>query len=420
MPTSSRRPARPRSASPMAAPTHQLAARSQSPTLQREGVASLDSAATSQTPEPVLAAMDDYYRHHRASVHRGVYPLAAEATELFEGARDRVAQFVNWASRDTVFTRNASEALNVVAHGWGRRHVGSGDRILVTRMEHHSNFVPWWMLARETGAELVEVPIDDEGQIDLDALDTLLPGAKVLAFTHVSNVVGTITPAAEIVRRAREAGVVTVIDGSQAVPQIPVDLGAIDADFYAWTGHKAYGPTGVGILHGRHDMLLDTEPLIGGGHMISTVSFEDVRWAAPPARFEAGTAAIAEGIGLGAAIDWLSDIGMENVRAHEAELTGHALERLAELDDVTIHGPRDAERRGALVSFALKGVHPHDVSEILGRRGVCVRAGHHCAQPLMQRLGESATTRASFAVHTTREEVDALVDGLAEVRRIFA
>jgi cysteine desulfurase / selenocysteine lyase len=403
----------------MAATAH-LDVRAQFPTLQREGVAYLDSAATSQTPEAVLAAMDDYYRHHRASVHRGVYPLAAEATELFEGARDRVAQFVNWASRDTVFTRNASEALNVVAHGWGRRHVASGDRILVTRMEHHSNFVPWWMLARETGAELVEVPIDDEGQIDLDALDVLLPGAKVLAFTHVSNVVGTITPAAEIVRRAREAGVVTVIDGSQAVPQIQVDLGAIDADFYAWTGHKAYGPTGVGILHGRHDMLLDTEPLIGGGHMISTVSFEDVRWAAPPARFEAGTSAIAEVIGLGAAIDWLSDIGMENVRAHEVELTGHALERLAELDDVTIHGPRDAERRGALVSFALKGVHPHDVSEILGRRGVCVRAGHHCAQPLMQRLGESATTRASFAVHTTREEVDALVDGLAEVRRIFA
>ncbi len=403
----------------MAATAH-LDVRSQFPTLQREGVAYLDSAATSQTPEAVLAAMDDYYRHHRASVHRGVYPLAAEATELFEGARDRVARFVNWASRDTVFTRNASEALNVVAHGWGRRHVGSGDRILVTRMEHHSNFVPWWMLARETGAELVEVPIDDEGQIDLDALDALLPGAKVLAFTHVSNVVGTITPAAEIVRRAREAGVVTVVDGSQAVPQLPVDLGAIDADFYAWTGHKAYGPTGVGILHGRHDLLLDTEPLIGGGHMISTVSFEDVRWAAPPARFEAGTSAIAEVIGLGAAIDWLSDIGMDNVRAHEIELTSHALERLGELDDITIHGPRDAERRGALVSFALKGVHPHDVSEILGRRGVCVRAGHHCAQPLMQRLGESATTRASFAVHTTREEVDALVDGLAEVRRIFA
>jgi cysteine desulfurase/selenocysteine lyase len=402
------------------AATAQLDVRAQFPTLQRDGVAYLDSAATSQTPEAVLAAMDDYYRHHRASVHRGVYPLAAEATELFEDARKRIAGFVNWAARDTVFTRNASEALNVVAHGWGRRHVGAGDRILVTRMEHHSNFVPWWMLARDTGAELVEVPVDDEGVLDLDALDTLLPGAKVLAFTHVSNVVGTITPAAEIARRAREAGVVTVVDGSQAVPQMPVDLAAIDADFYAWTGHKAYGPTGVGVLHGRHDVLLDTEPLIGGGHMISSVSFDDVRWAAPPARFEAGTSAIAEVIGLGAAVDWLDELGMDNVRAHEADVTGYALERLAEVEDLTIHGPRAVEHRGALVSFALKGIHPHDVSEILGRRGVCVRAGHHCAQPLMQRLGESATTRASFAVHSTREEVDALVDGLAEVRRIFS
>jgi cysteine desulfurase / selenocysteine lyase len=402
------------------AATAQLDVRAQFPTLQREGVAYLDSAATSQTPDAVLAAMDDYYRHHRASVHRGTYPLAAEATDLFEGARTRIAQFLNWPSRDTVFTRNASEALNVVAHGWGRGHVGRGDRILVTRMEHHSNFVPWWMLAKEVGAELVEVPLTGDGTLDLDALDALLPGAKVLAVAHVSNVVGTLNPVAEIVRRARAAGVVTVVDGSQAVPQIPVDLGAIDADFYAWTGHKAYGPTGVGVLHGRHDVLLDTEPLIGGGHMISTVSFDDVRWAAPPARFEAGTSAIAEVIGLGAAIDWLAALGMDNVRAHEAELTGYAIERLSEVDGVTLHGPRDVEQRGALISFAVKGVHPHDVSEILGRRGVCVRAGHHCAQPLMQYLGESATTRASFAVHSTREEVDALVDGLAEVQRIFA
>jgi cysteine desulfurase/selenocysteine lyase len=404
----------------MAATTAHLDVRAQFPTLQRDGVAYLDSAATSQTPDVVLAAMDDYYRHHRASVHRGTYPLAVEATDLFEGARTRIAAFVNWAARDTVFTRNASEALNVVAHGWGRRHVGPGDRILVTRMEHHSNFVPWWMLARDTGAELVEVPVDDEGVLDLDVLDGLLPGAKVLAVAHVSNVVGTINPIAEIVRRARAAGVVTVVDGSQAVPQMPVDLAALDADFYAWTGHKAYGPTGVGVLHGRHDLLLDTEPLIGGGHMISSVSFAEVRWAAPPARFEAGTSAIAEVIGLGAAVDWLAGLGMENVRAHEAELTAYALERLGAEDDVTLHGPLDVERRGALISFALKGVHPHDVSEILGRRGVCVRAGHHCAQPLMQHLGESATTRASFAVHTAREEVDALVDGLAEVRRIFA
>jgi cysteine desulfurase/selenocysteine lyase len=402
------------------AATAGLDVRSQFPTLAREGVAYLDSAATSQTPEAVLAAMDSYYREHRASVHRGVYPLAAEATDLFEGARARIAAFVGWETRDTVFTRNASEALNVVAHGWGRRHVGRGDRILVTRMEHHSNFVPWWMLAKETGAELVEVPLDGAGQVDLEALDALLPGAKVLAFTHVSNVLGTITPAAEIVRRARAHGVVTVVDGSQAVPQIPVDLKAIDADFYAWTGHKAYGPTGVGVLHGKHDMLLDTEPLIGGGHMISSVTFDEVKWAAPPARFEAGTSAIAEVIGLGAAVDWLGGIGMDAVRAHELEITSYALERLGEFDDVTIHGPRSVEERGALVSFALKGVHPHDVSEIIGRKGVCVRAGHHCAQPLMQHLGESATTRASFAVHTTRDEIDQLVDALGEVRRIFA
>ena len=402
------------------AATAQLDVRAQFPTLAREGVAYLDSAATSQTPDAVLAAMDDYYRHHRASVHRGTYPLAAEATDLFEGARTRIATWLNWAARDTIFTRNASEALNVAAHGWGRRHVTAGDRILVTRMEHHSNFVPWWMLAKETGAELVEVPLDGDGLLDQEALDALLPGAKVLALAHVSNVVGTINPVADIVKRARAEGVVTVVDGSQAVPQIPVDLGAIDADFYAWTGHKAYGPTGVGILHGRHDLLLDTEPLIGGGHMISSVSFDEVRWAAPPSRFEAGTSAIAEVIGLGAAIDWLGGLGMENVRAHEVELTAYALERLGAEEGVTLHGPRDAEQRGALVSFALEGVHPHDVSEILGRRGVCVRAGHHCAQPLMQHLGESATTRASFAVHTTREEIDQLVDGLAEVRRIFA
>jgi cysteine desulfurase/selenocysteine lyase len=404
----------------MALAAHHLDVRAQFPALGRPGVVYLDSAATSQTPEPVLAAMDDYYRHHRASVHRGVYPLAAEATELFEGARERIARWLGWSSAGTAFTRNATEALNLVAAGWGRRHVRRGDRILVTRMEHHSNFVPWWSLAREVGAELVEVPIDDEGLLDLEALDRLLPDARLLAVAHVSNVLGTINPVADIVRRARAAGVVTVVDGSQAVPQLPVDLAAIDPDFYVWTGHKAYGPTGVGVLHGRHDLLLDTEPLIGGGHMIASVAFDAVRWAAPPTRFEAGTSAIAEVIGLGAAVDWLGALGADAVRAHELEVTTYALGRLGELDDVTVHGPRDPERRGALISFALDGVHPHDVAEVLGRRGVCVRAGHHCAQPLMERLGETATTRASFAVHTTLEEIDALVDGLAEVRRIFA
>ena len=397
-----------------------LDVRDQFPTLAREGLAYLDAAATSQTPEPVLAAMDDYYRHHRASVHRGVYPLAVEATDLYEGARERIAQWLRWPAQGTVFTRNATEALNLVAQGWGRPHVRAGDRILVTRMEHHSNFVPWWRLAREAGAELVEVPLDPEGRLDLDALDRLLPGARVIAFAHVSNVLGTITPAAEIVRRAREHGVTTVVDGSQAVPQLPVDLAAIDPDFYIWTGHKAYGPTGVGVLHGRPELLKETEPLLGGGHMISSVSFDEVRWAEPPARFEAGTAPIAEAIGLRAAVDWLDGLGMEAVRAHERELTAYALERLRSLEGVTIHGPSNPDERGALISFAVAGVHPHDVAEILGRRGVCVRAGHHCAQPLMEHLGEAATTRASFSVHTTQGEVDALIEGLREVQRIFA
>jgi cysteine desulfurase/selenocysteine lyase len=402
------------------AATELLDVRSQFPTLTRAGLAYLDTAATSQTPRAVIEAMDDYYANHRGSVHRGVYPLAAEATELFEGARSRVAAWMGWPARDTVFTRNATDALNLVAEGWGRRHVGPGDRILATTMEHHSSLVPWWRVAKETGAELVEVPIDDEGRLDMDALDALLPGAKVLVTAHVSNVVGTIVPVAEVVRRAREHGVVTVIDGSQAVPQIPVDLPAIDPDFYAWTGHKAYGPTGVGILHGKHEMLQATEPLVTGGHMISTVSFDEVRWAETPSKFEAGTSAIAEAIGLGAAVSFLDGLGIEAVRAHEAEVTAYALDRLAEVPGISIHGPRDAESRGALISFALEGIHPHDVAEILGSRGVCVRAGHHCAQPLMRRLGVSASTRASFGVHTTNEEVDALVDGLLQVQKVFA
>lgn len=384
-----------------------LSLRDQFPTLQREGVAYLDSAATSQTPQVVVDAIVDYYANHRASVHRGVYPLAAEATELFEDARGRVARFVGWPARDTVFTRNATEALNLVARGL---RLGPGDVVALTRMEHHSNLVPWQM----TGATLEYVELDQPD------LDEVLARAKVFAFTHVSNVVGTITPAAELVARARAADCLSVIDGSQAVPQIPVDLAAIDPDFYAWTGHKAYGPTGVGVLHGRHELLVDLDPLLGGGHMISHVGDFESRWAEVPTKFEAGTSAIAEVIGLGAAIDWLGEIGMENVRAHELDVTAYALERLREVPGITLHGPPDAADRGALVSFALDIAHPHDVAEILGSRGVCVRAGHHCAQVLMRQLGVGATTRASFAVHSTREEVDRLVDGLADVRKIFA
>jgi cysteine desulfurase/selenocysteine lyase len=392
------------------------------PLLEREDIVYLDAAATSQTPRPVLEAMDDYYARHRATVHRGVYPLAAEATELYESARTRVAAFVGAGARETAFTKNATEALNLVAYSWGRTNVGAGDRIVVTEMEHHSNLVPWHMLARERGAELAVVPVDDEGRLVLDALDGLLADgrAKVVAVAHVSNVVGTINPVAEVVARAHGAGAICVVDGSQAVPQMPVDLGELGADFYAWTGHKAYGPTGIGVLHGRRELLDAMPPFLGGGHMISSVTFDEIRWAEVPGKFEAGTSNIAEAIGLGAAVDFLAELGMDAVRAHERELCAYALDRLDEVPGVRLLGPRDPDARGALAAFTLDVAHPHDIAEILGSRGVCVRAGHHCAQPLNKRLGVAASTRASFSVHTTRADVDAMLVALDDVRRLFA
>jgi cysteine desulfurase / selenocysteine lyase len=392
------------------------------PALDRPGLVYLDSGATAQTPRAVLEAMDDYYAHHRGSVHRGVYPLAAEATDLFEGARERIARFVNQGVGETIFTANATASINLVAYAWGTANVGPGDRVVVTEMEHHSNFVPWQQLALRTGASFSVVRIDDEGRLDLDDLDRLLAGGdvKVVALAHVSNVLGTINPVEEVARRAHAAGAIVAVDGAQAVPQLPVDVGALGADFYAWTGHKAYGPTGIGVLHGRADLLAEMPPFITGGHMIASVSEEETRWASSPSKFEAGTSAIAEAIGLCAAVDFLGSIGMEHVRAHEREVTAYALERLGAVAGLTIHGPSDPDGRGAVVSFALEGIHPHDVAEILGRLGVCVRAGHHCAQPLMRRLGASATSRASFAVHSTHEDVDALVSGLAKVKEVFA
>jgi cysteine desulfurase/selenocysteine lyase len=365
--------------------------------------------------------MDDYYERHRGTVHRSVYALAAEATELFEGARDRIAAFLHWPANCTIFTKNATEALNLVAYTWGRANVGPGDRVVVTELEHHSNFVPWHVLCRETGAQFEMVGVDDECVLKLDQLDELLATGtvKLVAVAHVSNAAGTINPVAEIVRRAHAAGAVVVVDGSQAVPQMPVDLGELDADFYAWTGHKLYGPTGVGVLHGRRELLDAMPPFIGGGHMIASVSVEEIRWGPLPAKFEAGTSAIAEAIGLGAAVDFVSGIGMELVREHERDLCAYALDRLGELPDVTVMGPLDADRRGALAAFTIDIAHPHDVAEILGSREVCIRAGHHCAQPLMKRFGVAATSRASFAVHNTRADVDALVDALNDVRRIF-
>jgi cysteine desulfurase / selenocysteine lyase len=383
------------------------------PVLAREGLVYLDSAATSQTPRVVIEAMDRYYTEYRASIHRGVYPLAAEATEAYEAAREKVAAFCGSTAGETIFTRNGTESLNLVA----RTNIAPGDRVVVTQMEHHSNIVPWQLV----GAELDWVPIDDDGLLDLDALDAALARRpRVVAVAHVSNVLGTVNPIAEITRRAHEAGAVVVVDGMQAVPHMPVDVAALDVDFYAWTGHKAYGPTGIGVLHGRRSLLEAMPPFLGGGHMIARVTEEGSTWAEPPQKFEAGTMMVAEAIGLGAAVEFLSGIGMDAVWEHSRDVVGYAVERLREVEGLTLYGPSDIEVRGSVAAFSFAGVHPHDVAEILGREGVCVRAGHACAQPLMRRLGVSATTRASFAVHSTREEVDRLVDALEVVREVFA
>jgi cysteine desulfurase/selenocysteine lyase len=403
-----------------------LDVRADFPVLAREiggrPIVYLDSAATAQKPEAVLDAMDGFYRHHNASVHRGVYTLAEEATDLFEGARDRIAAFVGGEPRTTIFTRNGTEALNMVAWSWGRDNVGPGDVVLVTEMEHHSNLVPWQMLCQEAGASLRYLGVDDEGRLSLDELDAELArgDVKAVAFAHVSNVLGTVNPVADITARCRAAGVISVVDGCQGVPQMPVDLEGLGADFYAWTGHKVVGPTGIGVLHGRTELLSEMRPWLGGGHMISRVERDSSTWTDLPGKFEAGTANIAEAIGLGAAVDYLAAIGMDRVRAHEHELTARALDGLAGIEGVTILGPREADGRGGVVAFTVDGMHPHDVADLLNRDNVCVRAGHHCAQPLMRRLGVSATARASFGPYNTASDVDALVRSLSRARDVFA
>jgi cysteine desulfurase/selenocysteine lyase len=395
------------------------------PVLRREWnghrVTYIDSAATAQKPKCVLEAMDRFLNESNASVHRGVYDLGREATELFEGARERIARFVGGDAETTIFTHNATEAINLVAYAWARDNLGPGDEVLITRMEHHSNVVPWQLVCRDTGARLRYLDVSDEGTLSLDELDSVLAEGRVklVGVVHVSNVLGTINPVAEIAARARAAGAVVVVDGTQAVPQMPVDVSEVGADFYAWTGHKALGPTGVGVLHGRRELLLTMRPFIAGGHMISRVDDEMSTWAELPHKFEAGTSAIAEAIGLGAAIDYLSGLGMENVRTHECDLTAYALEKLPEVPGLTVYGPPDAERRGGVVSFSIEGIHPHDIAEVCDRYAVCIRAGHHCAQPLMRRLGVAATGRASFHVYNAPEDVDRLVEALHEARRVF-
>ena len=387
----------------------------------RGDIAYLDSAATSQKPEAVIEAVDRYYREANANVHRSVYELAEKATAAYEGARERVAEFVGGDSAATVFAKNVTEAINLVAYAWGRANLKPGDEVLVTEMEHHSNLVPWQIAAQQAGASLRYLHVQEDGTLSLDELDAELARGtiRLVAVAHISNVLGTLNPVQEITARAHSAGALVLVDGAQAVPQLPVDVAAIGCDFYGWTGHKALGPTGIGVLHARRGLLEAMPPFMGGGSMIATVSEQESTWNAVPWKFEAGTPPIAEAAGLHAAVDYLAAIGMDSVRAHEAELTAYALERLPEVPGITIFGPRDLDKRGGAISFAIEGLHPHDVAELLGREGVCIRAGHHCAQPLMRHLGVPATARASFHVYNNRDDIDRLVNALHTARKVF-
>jgi cysteine desulfurase / selenocysteine lyase len=381
----------------------------------------LDSGATSQKPQVVIDAQAEHLGSHNANVHRGVYALAQEADAAYDDARQRVAAFVGGSARATIFTKNATEAINLVAYSWGRANVNAGDAVLITQMEHHANLVPWQVLCRERGAELRYLEVDEHGDLSLEQLDAELKrgDVRLVAFAHVSNVLGTINPVAEIAARVRAAGAVSLIDGAQAVPQLPVNVEQIGADFYAWTGHKALGPTGIGVLHGSAELLETMEPFLTGGDMIASVDFQETTWNELPCKFEAGTPPISEAVGLGAAVEYLDKLGMERVRAHEQALTAYMLERLAEVPGLRVVGPPSAERRGGLASFTIEGIHPHDVAELADRGGVCIRAGHHCAQPLMRCLGVGATARASVGVYNDRADIDALIDALQAGREVF-
>jgi cysteine desulfurase/selenocysteine lyase len=395
------------------------------PALEREvhgqPVAYLDSGASAQRVLASIQAVDRYERAHHSNVHRGSHTLSAEATAAYEGARATVADHIGAADRrEVVFVRNATEAINLVARAWGDANISEGDRIILTEMEHHSNIVPWQQLAERVGAEIDWVSIDPHGRLDMDALNALLErGPKLVAVTHVSNVLGTENPLTEISRLAHDAGALVLADGAQAAPKLPLDVSAMGVDFYAITGHKLYAPTGIGALWSRLDLLRAMPPFLGGGSMIRKVTMQGTTYADPPARFEAGTPAIAQAIGMASALRWLDGLGMEAVLEHERRIADYALEKLSEVPGLRVFGPPRGSDRVGPVSFELEGVHAHDVSEILDRHGVAVRAGHHCAQPLMDRLGVAATARASFGVYTTPEEIDRLVEGLHDARKVF-
>jgi cysteine desulfurase / selenocysteine lyase len=385
------------------------------------GIAYLDSANTSQRPRQVTSAMLEYFEKFNSNIHRAAYRIAEEATARYEGTREKVRAFINAAStKEIIYTRGTTEAINLVAYSWGRQNIKPGDLIVLTILDHHSNIVPWQILAAANGARIEYVDIDDRGELRQDQFAELLKrGPKLVAFNLVSNAMGTINPAREMTAAARKAGAIVLIDGAQSTPHQPVDVRALGCDFYAFSGHKMLGPTGAGILYGRRELLEAMPPFMGGGDMIKTVSTERTTYHDLPWKFEAGTQAIAEVIGLGAAVDYLGHLGMDAVRAHELEMTEYAYESLSELDGLTVYGPPPSRRAG-VISFALDGIHPHDLATIADRDQVCLRAGHHCAMPLMTRLGVAATARASFYVYTQKEEVDRLVSSIKEAQRIFA
>ena len=383
----------------------------------------LDSAASSQKPSAVLEAMNRYYETTHANVHRGVYGLAEEATALYEASRTKIARFIGAAAeREVIYTKNVTEAINLLAHSWGRTNLRAGDSVLLTEIEHHANLVPWLMLKEEVGVELRYLPLGDDGQLDLTDLDRMVDGVKLVSVTALSNVLGTVIPVRRIADAAHAAGATVIVDGAQHVPHLATDVAAMGADFFAFTGHKMLGPTGIGVLWGREALLEAMPPFLGGGDMIRDVRLDGFTPNELPWKFEAGTPPIAEAIGLAAAVDYLEGLGMDAVRRHEVELTGYALRSLTQRhgDRLTIHGPAEPSMRGGVLSFSFADLHPHDISQILDSQGVCVRAGHHCAKPLMRRLGVGATARASFYVYNDEADVDALNDALVEADRFFA
>jgi cysteine desulfurase/selenocysteine lyase len=382
----------------------------------------LDNASTTQKPNQVIDAINDYYRNHNANIHRAVYALAEEATELYENTRDKVANFINVKNRnEIIFVRGTTEAINLVAYAWGRAHVKEGDIIVTTEYEHHSNIVPWQLLTQEKGAKLEYIGMDDDGELILEDLEKYLATGKVklVTFSLMSNVLGTISDTEKIISKCKEAGVLTLIDGAQAVPHMKIDLEKLDCDFFAFSGHKMLGPTGIGILWVRKSVLETMNPFHGGGDMIREVHKYETTWNDLPYKFEAGTPNIADVIGLGAAIDYLSKIGMDNIRQHEIELTTYAMDKLSNVKGLHIYGTKDISKRGGVISFNFADVHPHDVAQIIDEEGIAIRSGHHCAQVLMERLNVAATSRASFYIYNTKEEIDVLINSLNKVARIF-